>query len=78
MRLAPVALATAVMLVICTVGIPARSSSFAIAAPQRVLVPHVEVSRAASTWSRRSRAIISAAIFLLFWREVFSPVVVRK
>ena len=32
---------------ICTTGIPKRSISFAIVAPQRVLVPHVEVKIAA-------------------------------
>jgi hypothetical protein len=34
---------------ICTVGMPAFSSSFVIVAPQRVLVPQVEVKMAAST-----------------------------
>src|SRR4030095_2932982 len=42
-RLAPTITATGVMVDTCTVGSPARSSSRVIAAPQRVLVPQVEV-----------------------------------
>src|SRR5436189_6294497 len=49
MRLAPTITATGVMVETCTVGRPARSSSLAIAAPQRVLVPQVEVRITAST-----------------------------
>jgi hypothetical protein len=37
MRGDPIVAATCVMEQICTVGMPARSLSFAIAAPQRVL-----------------------------------------
>jgi len=47
MRGDPIVAATCVMEQICTVGMPARSISFAIAAPQRVLVPQVEVSTTA-------------------------------
>lgn len=47
-RLAPTILATGNAAVICTVGMPAFSNSVVIAAPLRVLVPHVEVRITAS------------------------------
>ena len=47
-RLAPTILATGNAAVICTVGMPAFSNSVVIAAPLRVLVPHVEVRMIAS------------------------------
>ena len=47
-RLAPIIFATGKAEVICTVGIPAFSNSVVIAAPLRVLVPHVEVRIIAS------------------------------
>lgn len=47
-RLAPTVSDMGVMLHRCTAGIPARSISFTIVAPQRVSVPHVEVRIAAS------------------------------
>jgi len=43
------ALATSSTDVICTVGMPAFSSSLVIVDPQRVLVPQVEVKIAAAT-----------------------------
>jgi hypothetical protein len=49
MRLEPVDSATSVSAAICAVGMPARSISWASAAPQRVLVPQVEVRITAST-----------------------------
>ena len=55
-RLAPTILAMGSAEVICTTGMPAFSSSVVIAAPLRVLVPHVEVRMTASTPSR-----------LIFW-----------
>ncbi len=57
MRGAPTRLATDTRLQITTVGIPARSSSFASVAPQRVPVPQVAVRMAARAplW-RRSAA----------------------
>ena len=58
-RLEPTALATGSTGVICTTGIPVFSISVVIAAPQRVLVPQVEVSSTASTPASLSLAAIS-------------------
>lgn len=46
---------------ICTTGIPARSISFTIVAPQRVQVPQVEVMITASTPAFLSFLAYSAA-----------------
>ncbi len=73
--LEPMAFATAVILQTCTVGIPALSSSFTIAAPQRVLVPQVEVNRTASISCSLIYSAISSPILLLFAKEVIRPVV---
>jgi hypothetical protein len=59
MRFAPVDSATEISAATCTAGIPARSISWASAAPQRVLVPQVEVTIAASTPASRSASAIS-------------------
>ena len=59
----------------CTVGSPARSSSRAIAAPQRVLVPHVDVRMTASTPAARSFSAISAPIRALCASVVATPTV---
>ena len=75
MRLAPTITATGVMVETCTVGRPARSSSSAIAAPQRVLVPQVEVRMTASTPAARSFAAISRPIRWLCASVVATPVV---
>jgi hypothetical protein len=48
-RLEPTIFAIGKAAVICTTGMPAFSSSVVIAAPLRVLVPHVEVRMTAST-----------------------------
>jgi len=48
-RLEPTILAIGRAAVICTTGMPAFSNSVVIAAPLRVLVPHVEVRITAST-----------------------------
>jgi hypothetical protein len=45
----PTIIATCVIAHMCAVGIPRRSSSLAIAAPQRVLLPQVEVRTAPAT-----------------------------
>ena len=58
-RLAPTMTATGVIVDTCTVGRPERSNSLAIAAPQRVLVPQVEVRITASTPASRNWAAIS-------------------
>lgn len=58
-RLEPIILATGSAAVICTVGIPAFSNSVVIAAPLRVLVPHVEVRMIASIPNRLAFAAIS-------------------
>lgn len=75
MRLAPTITATGVIVETCTVGRPAFSSSLAIAAPQRVLVPHVEVRMTASTRAARSLAAISRPMRSLWARVVATPVV---
>jgi hypothetical protein len=59
----------------CTVGKPARSSSFAIAAPQRVLVPQVEVKMTASTPAARNFSAISRPMRWLLASVVATPVV---
>ena len=48
-RLAPTVWEMGTMEQTCTVGIPARSSSLTIVAPQRVQVPQVEVRMTACT-----------------------------
>ena len=75
MRGEPPITATGVMAVTWAVGIPALSSSLASTAPQRVLVPQVEVRITADTpVSLRSRAI-SRPIRLEFSILVATPVV---
>ncbi len=65
-RLAPTIFATGSAAVICTVGIPAFSNSVVIAAPLRVLVPHVEVRMIASMPSSLALAAISRPIRRVF------------
>ena len=48
-RLAPTVMEMGVTVHMCTTGMPARSISFTIVAPQRVQVPQVEVMMTAST-----------------------------
>ena len=74
-RLAPTITATGVIVETCTVGSPARSSSLAIAAPQRVLVPQVEVRMTASTPASRSFAAISLPMRALWASVVATPTV---
>ena len=59
MRLEPVDSATEMRAATWTAGMPALSISCASAAPQRVLVPQVEVTMAASTPCSRSASAIS-------------------
>ncbi|BDF69433.1 hypothetical protein CE91St40_04140 [Oscillospiraceae bacterium] len=75
MRLAPTVWAMGTMVQICTQGMPQRSNSLASVAPQRVPVPHVEVSTTACTWAARSRAAISAPKAWAFFRLVPLPLV---
>ncbi len=77
MRLTPTELATGTMLQICTVGILAFSSSLVITAPQRVLVPQVEVSTAASMLFFLMYSAIALPILRLFSVVVIKPVVPR-
>ena len=74
-RLAPTMTATGVIVETCTVGSPARSSSRTIAAPQRVLVPHVEVRMTASTPAARSFSAISCPMRALCASVVATPTV---
>jgi hypothetical protein len=61
-RFAPTFSASAGMAEIIATGMPARSSSFAIVAPQRLQVPQVATSSAPATPAGRSSAAISAPI----------------
>jgi hypothetical protein len=74
-RFAPTITATGVIVETCTVGNPAFSSSLAIAAPQRVLVPQVEVRMTASTRAARSFSAISRPMRSLCASVVATPVV---
>jgi len=65
-RLAPTIFAMGSAEVICTVGIPAFSNSVVIAAPLRVLVPHVEVRMTASIPSCFAFCAISRPIRRVF------------
>lgn len=75
-RLEPIMSAMGVIVVIWTVGIPFRSSSFVITAPQRVLVPQVEVRMTASTPLSFIAATIPRAIFSALSNDVATPAVV--
>ena len=59
MRLAPTVFDIGTIEQICAVGMPARSSSLTIVAPQRVQVPHVEVSMTACTPTFTNKVAIS-------------------
>lgn len=67
--------ATGVIAVMWAVGSPARSISLVSAAPQRVLVPQVEVRITAETPSSFSCRAISCPILLAFSIFVATPVV---
>ena len=73
---APTDMEIGVTVHICTIGIPAASICFTIVAPQRVQVPHVEVSITASTPSLRSCIPISSANFFELATAVPFPTVV--
>ena len=74
-RFEPTINATGVIVVTWAVGIPALSISTAIAAPQRVLVPQVEVKITPSTPSVLSCSAMLRPILLAFSRVVAAPVV---
>lgn len=74
-RLAPTVWDMVMMEQMCATGIPARSISFAIVAPQRVQVPQVEVSMTAWTPSRINSTAISFANFWALSTEVPFPTV---
>ena len=73
--LEPTIIAMGVMVVTCAVAMPALSISVAITAPQRVLVPHVEVKITPSTPSSLSSFAIPCPIFFAFSRLVATPAV---
>jgi len=77
-RFEPTISATGVIVQMCAVGMPARSSSVAIAAPQRVLVPQVEVRITASTPACRRYSAISRPSRRLLASGLVKPVVLRK
>jgi hypothetical protein len=74
--LAPTDSDMVVMVDIWTIGMPYRSISFTIVAPQRVQVPHVEVSMAASTPASISSFPISIPNLMELPTEVPVPVVI--
>ena len=75
-RVAPTIKATGVIVETWAVGMPAFSNSTTNAAPQRVLVPQVEVKITPSTPSVLSCSKISLPIFFEFTSVVATPVVV--
>ena len=77
-RLAPTILATGNAAVICTVGMPAFSNSVVIAAPLRVLVPHVEVRMIASMPNRLAFSAISRPMRRVFDSGLAKPEVERN
>ncbi len=76
--LAPIVLEIGTTVQIWTTGIPARSISFTIVAPQRVQVPQVEVKITAPIWSSLSFPTKSSANAFEFPVDVPVPVVVMK
>jgi hypothetical protein len=72
-RIEPRIRATEVIEQTCAVGIPARSSSFASAAPQRVLVPQVEVRIAPETPSAFIRSAMLLPIASLLFTTLARP-----
>ena len=76
MRFAPTVNDIGVTVQICTTGMPARSTSFTIVAPQRVHVPQVEVRITASTPSFLNFSANSIAKAALDFTAVPLPVVV--
>ena len=66
MRGTPIAEAMEVMVQIWAVGMPARSISLVIVAPQRVPVPQVEVRMTPCTPSALRACAMAAPKFLLF------------
>ena len=77
-RLEPTILAIGRAEVICTVGMPAFSNSVVIAAPLRVLVPHVEVNMTASIPNCFTRSAISRPMRRVFDSGLANPEVDRK
>ena len=73
-RLEPTIFATGVTAVTCATGMPAFSSSVAIAAPLRVLVPQVDVRMTASTPALFRFSAISWPMRRLFASGFANPV----
>ena len=74
-RLEPTIKAMGVIVQTCAVGIFSLSSSFVIAAPQRVLVPHVDVNMTPSTLSALSFSAMPRPIFRELSKLVLTPAV---
>lgn len=74
-RFAPTVNEMGTTVAICATGIPTRSISFAIVAPQRVQVPHVEVRITAEMLSCSKRWAISLPKPLALLVDVPVPVV---
>ena len=71
--LEPTIIATFVIAHMCAVGIPRRSSSLAIAAPQRVLLPQVEVRRAPAASLDKSCEAMARPIFFAVSKLLTPP-----
>jgi hypothetical protein len=78
MRLEPTIFAMGSAEVICTVGMPAFSSSVVIAAPLRVLVPQVDVRITASIPSRFAFSAISRPMRRVLESGLANPDVARN
>lgn len=78
MRFEPMASATSVIAVTWVTGMPAFSNSVVIAAPLRVLVPHVEVRITASTPACFSLTAISLPMRRLLSSGLLFPVVEKN
>ena len=74
-RMTPMAWAMEVIVQICAVGMPTRSNSLVIVAPQRVPVPQVEVRITPCTLSCFKAAAMAAPKARLFSNDVPLPVV---
>lgn len=77
-QFAPIVSEIGTTVAICTTGMPARSISFTIVAPQRVQVAHVEVRKTAPIWPSSIFLTKSLPNPLAFPVDVPVPVVVMK
>jgi hypothetical protein len=72
-RSEPTSFATGIIVQICATGISSRSISLLIAAPQRVLEPHVEVRMTPCTPAAFKRAAICLPMLVEFSTAAWAP-----